>query len=534
MPEFTEKKIKSPMYLDSSKYIYRLQEAFVYTVLVQIYGSERVLWNPVPSPVELDADFVVTKVDSSPESVFCITHQSSQNAHQAKAWRDMHELFLYRSKLPEIKTVRILFGKETARGWHHILERFFDFNFVTGDYSISIIIDNLINSLIEKHGLDNSNRFWVDVINTLSDQTPVLKFAGILKKGMTQEADHKLLAELSRRGHYNKLFLPSVLRRAVAFSGITGITEPEKFNPAGRKPFVEKTVFGNRIEPQYREWIESSISYTDCKLFKYITSRGYEEMTVYRKRSTNIKCFIDTAEKSIRLFKNNDWTGLEKLHYDGFKLVDKCGGNPLWLGLRYYLRSTRGDSYGSSWLCKEAGIHTGVANLFSISKIFTGESDDFPTEVFSVLVKTVVESVKYPPCGSEIFRIILFEEAIKSRHLEPLFWIIEKFCNFQGQLSTVATVIDPGGKTGTIRGYVFKEMFFYWKTAFDGHRDKTKEMAGRGMALALSENPFIRRVLLLDGSFTGRDIETLARSGWTDIFSVSDLDSLRCFIGEFH
>lgn len=522
------------MHLDSSKYIYRLQEALVYTVLIRIYGSERVLWNPVPSPVELDADFVVTKVDSSPESVFCITHQSSQNAHQAKAWRDMHELFLYRSNLPEIKTVRILFGKETARGWHHILDRFFDFNFVTGDYGISIIIDNLINSLIEEHGLDNTNNYWADVINNLPDQTPVQKFAGILKKGMAQEADHKLLTELSKRGHYNKLFLPTALRRAVAFSGITGITKPEKFNPSSRKPFVEKTVFGNRIEPKYREWIESSISYTSCELFRYITLRGYEEMAVYRKRSANIRLIINTTEKSLRLFKNNDWTALEKLHYDGFQLAQKCGGNPLWLGLRYYLRSTQGDSYGSSWLCKAAGIQTGVANLFSISRIFTGESDSFIREVLSVLIKTVLESVKSPPAASEIFRIILFEEAIKSRHLEPLLWIIENFCNFQGQLITTATVIDPGGKTGTIRGYVFKEMFFYWKTAFDGHRDKTKEMAGRGMALALSEKPFNRRILLLDGSFTGRDIETLAHSGWTDIFSVSDLDSLRCFIGEFH
>lgn len=76
----------------------------------------------------------------------------------------------------------------------------------------------------------------------------------------------------------------------------------------------------------------------------------------------------------------------------------------------------------------------------------------------------------------------------------------------------------------------------YWKSSHGSHTsDKTKELCGRGFALRYrrSESGVIKpfrdvtfSVLVLDGDFSGTDVEHLVRAGWDEVVSSRDVAKL--------
>lgn len=81
----------------------------------------------------------------------------------------------------------------------------------------------------------------------------------------------------------------------------------------------------------------------------------------------------------------------------------------------------------------------------------------------------------------------------------------------------------------------------HWKSAYDGHpADKTKELCGRAVGIRYTWEPssgsFIPRsgvnklILLLDGTWTQKHLDSLVRAGWDEIYYPDEIEKLKTSI----
>jgi hypothetical protein len=95
-----------------------------------------------------------------------------------------------------------------------------------------------------------------------------------------------------------------------------------------------------------------------------------------------------------------------------------------------------------------------------------------------------------------------------------------------------------GGRVGCTTIAQVKDCIINWQTATDSGKDhKRKELCGRAVGLrytwdqkteSFKKRPGVNRlILLLDGTWSQKDLDTLVRAGWDEIYYPDEIDKIK-------
>ncbi|MDA3863298.1 MAG: hypothetical protein PF689_05445 [Deltaproteobacteria bacterium] len=529
--------------MDTAKLMHRPLEALVVLALQKYLPSSRIFWQPARSPVPLDADIITGPSPQKPEMVVLVTHTYAQNAAQTKNWRDLHEFFLYKQKFPATKTIRIKYGPEISRRWPQATAKFFDANLQINDLGQNTGFEKFIHTFVQSSERLESQQ---KILQRLQKQLEQPELARVFKYICQQFEDslnspglflfnNKVFS--GSRAKIHKPFFPTALKRAVILSAIY----PEILHPPTQKKLdknnlqgiARETIWGLEWKNPYKYWIESSSNLLGKSTLEKFQLRAAPFLAGQRKRVENLDLFYTLFLETSRKLQNSS-RPLEFLA-DRIETLaanaQNTGGNPLLLGLRYFAKQHGSEKFGHSQLLRQAGIKATTGNLYKVSRLFAGTEAIFSPKLLRIIAQKILE------CGEKQISqlqfkeratyLIFYDEAVKNRKIEPLKWLLlEKYPHLILK-SRFPTLVDPEGKVGTIRILQNPDNsdIYHWKTAHRGHRDKTKELAAKGTALAALYPPPVRCYLYLDGDFSASDLHNLANSGWSELIPLSALQN---------
>jgi len=527
-----------PRRADPAKRHYRLEEVFVALALERAFTDEPVHLHPALAAVDLAPDLVVGAM-TVPRLVASVTRLSAQNAVQVKAWRDLYELALYRRQQPRTKVVRVLFGPPGAASWNRALGRVFDLHLFVRGLPGGEATERLLHGLTGETGGEPDGpqvRPWL---------------AGRLNAAamdcLAHLADH--LCQVRRRpgmqatpGEETRLtepFAPTALRRAVILLGIfpeLGIAGGlERAAPSPGEPvppgWLREMGFlcadGALADP-WRGWIEGAKAAVGGRTLGVLAAEAVAPSRRVRTRmrqvTRTLACFDAWLERLSAL--DDPARHLAGALRTDAATCDACGGHPVLLALRNLLKLDGGDAFGNARLLEGLGLGRDTSDLYRVSRWFSGQEPPDLAANWAALwpwfEAAAARRRSTPGLERRLLWPLFYDEAMKNRQVEPLGSLVREALGGRGQWQVRhPTFLDPAGAVGTVRCWRLGDTVFHWKTAHDGHRDKTKELAAKGLAMRAFA-PRERFVLVIDGDFAERDLDSLARSGgWDWVIPVS-------------
>lgn len=268
---------------------------------------------------------------------------------------------------------------------------------------------------------------------------------------------------------------------------------------------------------------------------------------------------------------------LSSLHYDPSALVSDgyFGGtrpSSVWLFdvIMELIKATndKANGYGYAQLAQEVADENGHAKACSKNArrfllspwgymsewTSRNGSKDIPEEVIYAVScvlsahlkdigKANVEKVIDELSGSFVHNLI--EAKICTYRLfEPLFELARaelprlKKVSYRTCFAEKAGLSGAAGKT-TVAQY--KDVILNWQSAYGGHsNDKRKELCGRAVGLRYTWDAMAKKfkprpgvnklVLLLDGTWTQKDLNALVAAGWDEIYYPDEIDKLKASV----
>lgn len=130
------------------------------------------------------------------------------------------------------------------------------------------------------------------------------------------------------------------------------------------------------------------------------------------------------------------------------------------------------------------------------------------------------------------------------RMFEPLFALARSALPKLSKVSyrtCFAEKAGLGGAAGKTTVAQYKDVIVNWQSAYGGHsNDKRKELCGRAVGLRYTwdaaakkfkPRPGVKKlVLLLDGTWTQKDLNALVAAGWDEIYYPDEIDKLKASV----
>jgi len=513
---------------DESKRHYRWEEAFAALALEAAFPQWPVFEHP-EGAVDLVPDVVAGPSPGHPRAVVCVTRGSAQNAVQVKAWRDAYELLLYRRTHPQAILIRVVFGERGSKAWAHAMERLFDVHAWIRDLPGGAETEAFLHGLTREGGAVPGRAILLERLPA-GARVCLNALAGQMRQG--HAADVSTGGHLAASADLCEPFAPTALRRAVILGALAGSLEED-----GRK-------VARAAAEELRAW-------GVCDARGYLLE-SWARQVVFARAAVGGGCFSELVRQAAplcRVSRQRLRAAGRMLDFfrDWFFRLSACGdperrlglqlrldphacapfgGHPVLLAMRYLLKAHGKDAFGHSRLLAQLGQGRDTHDLLRAGRWFSGQEpipEHLPWERVFPWVAQAADILKsMPDPARRIGDLIFYDEAMKNPHVEPLAWLLESLKTGDWVWEPRrATLLDPSGRVGTVRCLRYGNTVFHWKSAHEGHRDKTKELAAKGMAMRLLQ-PRARYVLLIDGDFTERDAGSLAEAGaWDAIVPIS-------------
>jgi len=531
-----------PTRADPAKRHFRFEELFVALALESAFPGRMVRVHPAEAAVDLAPDIVVGR-PSSPQIVVSVTRLSAQNAVQVKAWRDVYELLLYRRLHPSALVFRVLFGEPGAASWNRALERVFDAHLFVRDLPDGPACERLLHVLTGRgrdipvhagrHDGDQAGRdFLVGSLDGPS-RACLGQLSGRLSCHGKAPAFSGLLSD---RTALTEPFFPTALRRTIVLLGmfpeLVATDARGRVMPgAAAEAWFRKAgllASGGVLAQPWRQWAESAYAAVGRRTVARLAAQAVAP-------SRRIRTRVQQVQRTLTHFEA--WFDALAACDDPARAVAgrlgadpdvcaACGGHPVLLALRNLLKLDGGDAFGNARLLHQLHLGRDTSDLYRVSRWFSGEDapeKDAPWQnlwPWFERARAILGATADPE--TRLFAPLFFDEAMKNRQIEPLGQLVRELVGDDGSWQVRhPTFLDPTGAVGTVRCFRVRNTVIHWKTAHDGHRDKTKELAAKGVSMRLAA-PGERFVLLTDGDFNERDLGALASSGgWDWVIPVS-------------
>ena len=518
---------------DFAKRHFRFEELFVALALESAFPGRQIHLHPAEAAVDLAPDIVVGRM-SSPQIVASVTRQSAQNAVQVKAWRDVYELLLYRRLHPGAQVFRVLFGDPGAASWNRALERVFDVHLFVRDLPDGRACEDFL------HQLTDSAR-EVPAVDTreflLAHMTGPVRgclLALADRLGADRPLNSPLAPPLPQPTRLTEPFSPTAVRRTVILLGMFPELAHDgrgRVVPGQRRPWFESlgllTTGGTLCAP-WRAWVESANAAIGRAAVARLAAAAVEPSLRIRRR-------LEQMQRTLEYFR--EWFSqvaacddparavAGRLSLDAAECL-ACGGHPVLLALRNLLKLDGGDAFGNARLLHHLGRDRDTSDLYRVSRWFSGQEPTDPADPWENLwpwfEQAAARLERTQGLERRLLAPLFFDEAMKNRQIEPLGLLLREALGGGGSWQVRhPTFLDPTAAVGTVRCFRRGNTVFHWKTAHDGHRDKTKELAAKGVAMRQIA-PAERFVLLTDGDFNEKDLDALAAcGGWDWVIPVS-------------
>ncbi len=516
---------------DPAKRHYRLEEMFVQLALRLAFPRQAVHLHPALAAVDLAPDLVVGSM-SSPRVVVGVTRLSAQNAVQVKAWRDLYELLLYRRQHPRTRVLRVLFGEPGAASWNRALERVFDLHLFVRGLDGGAHTERLLHRLTAGvAGVPAKEAAsWLEARLDATARCCLARLAGHLA---VRGPVYVLPEAPCDRTLVTEPFHPTALRRAVVLLGI--FPELARLPPISGEPipagWLESMGFmggDGRLAEPWRGWVEGARGAVGRRALTALVEEAVAPSRRVRTRmlqSGRTLAYFETWYGRLAAFARPGRHLARALRLPANECA-ACGGHPALLALRNLLKLDGGDTFGNARLLAGLGLGRDTSDLYRVSRWFSGEEPPDETadwdavwpwfeRAFALLRDT-------PGVERRLVWPLFYDEAMKNRQVDPLGRLLRIALDGQGSWQARhPTFLDPAGGVATVRCWRLGDTVYHWKSAHDGHRDKTKELAAKGVAMR-AVCPGERFVLVIDGDFCDRDLSALAAAGgWDLVLPVS-------------
>ncbi len=522
---------------DPAKRHYRLEEVFVGLALERAFPGEPVHLHPALAAVDLAPDLVVGST-TAPRVVASVTRLSAQNAIQVKAWRDLYELALYRRQQPRTRVLRVLFGPPGAASWNQALGRVFDLHLFVRGLPGGEATERLLHGLTDETGreLDGPGvRRWLAGRLDEAAADCLAHLAGRLRRYGRRPGVRIPAADETR---VTEPFAPTALRRAVILLGIfpelgeaAGLARTPLRDEGVRAGWLEEMGFlgaDGRMQEPWRGWVEGARGAVGRRTLGELVEAAVVPSRRVRTRMLQVTRTLERFDAWFGRLEALDDPARhlrEALRMDAAECA-ACGGHPVLLALRNLLKLDGGDAFGNARLLERLGLGRDTSDLYRVSRWFSGQEAPDANADWAALwpwfEAAAARRRTTPGLARRLLWPLFYDEAMKNRQVEPLGQLVREALGGRGAWQVRhPTFLDPAGAVGTVRCWRSGDTVFHWKSAHDGHRDKTKELAAKGLAMR-AVAPRERFVLVIDGDFGERDLDALAGSGgWDWVIPVS-------------
>lgn len=557
-------------------------EALIFIALSELgYRlGEDLHWGEKPSGFSFDSDFILGETKNPTHWIFVTTTISAKNSNM-KFWRNLGELFeVKREYLPPPKAINFVMESNQDAVLIESMKSLCDgdIHVSLNDYGTCLI--DFINSEIEK--FPTSKTDIVDYISYFISKNSRLRlcfnefkshiFAELNNKKNNFDSLWKLLRN-SRTGSTSIVSFNTYFRRGIAKLIIFDACErhiiykhksskkelyslPEFVFQLG---FIRKSIGIARIVDQdilsVLNYFSNNISSVEQVVSRcYSTRQSHWDKWIPMLRNSPV-------HSNHEYFLNNigDLTNPSRLLVH----LNKCDVNGVkWLFWHIIevlkVASGKKQGYGFAVLAQDVGYSKGISQgykyladwangalksklpsqlLLDVSRALSKRIDGLKKSDLISIGKNI---------ESEFIDNLLEQKFVTYPYFEPIPILIEDYLSQEG-IAFERSVKHPSfigeylGKPKNITTPIIKsnKTLIYWKSAYDqGRHHKTKELCGRSTAIKYeffngevrNRSNIEKLILVIDGTFTAEQLDSIKRSGWNDIVYPHEIKKLKNII----
>lgn len=575
---------------DLAKHVWKFQEGLLCVLLEGITDSPRIHWGASPSSVSIDTDIIVGDSPDAPEAVVMVTHNTADNVGQKKFWRNVNELFELRSAFPRARIGNVSYESGVPAVTAQAMSQLVDLNIdLDQDPNLSLLArtaEEVTHRYLLRANRETVLRVvqrWVaNASKPERDALSVLRaWLQSLLRGKAHQPKWLDVVQPCAPMRVGNVLEHSGFRRAI---GKLSIISDEDFNQVK----IMKTK-GVRYEAPHLQLlgiasprIGGLLRLTDSDIGSISSTIGWDTIAEIRKRARSEMAVINRLEMqslatgdvlACAAWIKSNWS-LVTNPRELAVLLEACFqipssvGPPLrvipewhWLFdlIVYLIKESRGSRHGFSWskLAQEIEAEGIIGRNQRLTFAYYAERRRNLTPKVrdlcaKYLSRTLKEEIDPATLTSRAAAIVemrisgVMERIVGGQEFEPLYWLVEHECKQSGvpfyldkAVPSFISDLHPS-KPGTSKlGFLGGNspdsciLAVHCRTAHDGAADKRKETCARGRSLRRRLNAGgVRRqlenklCLVLDGDWAQRDIDLLVASGWTRIYSYSEIKDL--------
>jgi hypothetical protein len=547
-------------------------------------------WNVKATGMTVTPDFTIGTNADKPNAVMLVTHSNSAKNSDMKSWRNLGELAECKLRLKSVPDVyNVAFDSVVKDSLKLVAAAAFDGQLVVGDrpYGEDLIrwIDNnhksfpnsgeekaeAIRQLVEDRDavfLPLFLKLLADVNNLVAGRNSrvnnLWSFERKRKSGTAPTAKTTSV----RRG-LSKLLIFEDFDLAIRLYTRKRVQVSEVPQYVFDLGLARKSLTGASGSDSEVARLFQTLSVADVKsiLGAFDTSK-VESWTVALRNSPHIICICDYVDKNFaslcsptKLFKQ-----LCELHSNPNALANKQTAPINWPPREVWLfsflvelikassKTSNGFGYAqlAQLVSKTPGMPRANNRVYSIvlsDWLLRRGKESMPEQVLQEMCRVLSEHLKSIGPNIQTVAQNLFEGITQNiiesklccyRGFDPLRILIE---NKLGNLRLVkirscySQAANSPGQAGLMQMGVVASTLINWQSATDSGKDhKVKELCGRAAALRYSwdstqmrfvpRQGILKLCLVVDGTWTQEDLDTLALSGWDEIFYPDQLDKL--------
>lgn len=550
----------------------------------------QVFWNKTPNGMTIEPDLVVGKNIDHPSIIFLLTHSGSAKESEKKLWRNMGELAeakIFVSTVPRVYNVA--FDSVIKENLKKIQESSFDGQLIVGDLKygkdLQEWVDNNQKDLPQKaddkaeeieNRLAKDNilknlviKLEADIQKLIKKTRPELDQLWKMERKRTPGKAPARKETFVRRG-LSKLLIFEDLDLALRLYRGKRVVNDEVPGYVFALGLADKSI--GRASPTDREIINVVALLTDAQIKSVVAQAPIDRMSSWLLTLRNSPHLVFMGNYVLNNYSNlcdpvEFYKRLIALNSNPEALVDKkkvpdnWPPGTVWLleFLIEFIKASSGSAngYGYAQLAQEVSAFPGMPR--AADRVYTIVLSDWlhrrgmenlPKAVLRNICSAISERLsrldlrEREKIAAELTRIVirntLEAKLLTYRGFEPLFCLINKADknpkrqSIRTCFAESAGLTGQGGKTTVAKS---KNTLINWQSCHGSHtNDKKKELSGRAVGLRYSWNPNKKRflprpgveklILVVDGTWRQKDLDTLVRAGWDEIYYPDEIDLL--------
>lgn len=547
----------------------------------KIKGEVR--WEQRPAGMSILPDFTIGEDKDKPSHIILVTASGSAKETDKKFWRNTGELQEVKAQISTTPKVINLYCKSVVKkGLEEVQLKLYDSTLHVDKQPYNKHLEKWVESFCKSAPKDReakkallaesikTDKSLKSAIDSLADDLAIAlkqENKDLSSLWALMQKDYKPAKKLPevrktyvRRGLGKLLVIEPAIRQLLYkhHGKPTGIPLAQVSNYCFQLGFMKKSLGGARLEDKEIDSVLTLLGHDACE-------------AVLKKAPSSTKTWVEPLRDLGRFLTHVDFVeknyttvttakGLKdlllKCYKDPSKLSGEVGDNKVWiyevLISLIKVKSGKKQGYGLSQLANDTLTPEFGAGGFlippfvqrtkqlsndHIDSLATGLAKRFPLDV----KQSEIDSLK-SKITEWVIKENLEDRLIPYRNFEPLLWLLEFELKKQRKSYTQKTpyigwlneYADSGRKNATTPLLKAGKTFIHWKTSHDSHtNDKTKELSARARNLRYSydtktkkfshRDGGIKLALIVDGTWTEKNIRTLIESGWETIIYPDEI-----------